>query len=164
MEHLQHIKLKNYLFIFFFFILCIGTLISCKTNKNVYFEKDSVDGYTVYKIDSINNYYLVYLNFKDRNYKIVSKKDASIKCKSIKVGDIYNVFNLKRMIRPEDYIPKNIDTASPLSFVPDCIKLDEQTQMCRERGMDNIYTSDNLKSLCYIKQLFSPYNLPPLNK
>lgn len=147
MEHLHHIKKYIYfLSIYSFLVLQI----SCRTNNAVVnTEVYNKEKYTVYKIDSINNYYLIYLNFKEKNYKIISKKELTIKCKPIKMGDKYDSFNLERIIKPEDYIPKNIQTGSPLEFVPDCIKFDEQTEICRDRGMDNIYKSDNLKGLCF---------------
>lgn len=142
--------------------------IGCVTNQtnqtNQKIEDNSKEKYTVYKIDSINNYYLLYLNFEGKNYKVISKKELAAKCKTIKKGDKYNLFNLDRIIKPEDYIPKNVKTGSPLEFVPDCVKFDEQTEICRERGMDNIYMSDNLKGLCYIDTLPVAKDLPALHK
>ncbi|RST27709.1 hypothetical protein [Chryseobacterium lacus] len=149
MEHLHRIK-KYMLFVSIF--CCLALQVGCMTNRaSNKIEVDDNQKYTVYKIDSVNNYYLVYLSFERKNYKVVSKKEKVTICKKIKVGDKYNLFSLDRIINPEDYIPKNVATGSPLEFVPDCIKFDEQTEICRERGMDNIYKSDNLKGLCYIE-------------
>jgi hypothetical protein len=58
-----------------------------KTNNN--YEKHS---YRVYKIDSIGNYYLLYLNRGERNYKVVSEKTDNISCKKrIKVNRKYEL-------------------------------------------------------------------------
>ncbi|MCC2591109.1 hypothetical protein [Chryseobacterium sp. MFBS3-17] len=147
MEHLHHIKKYiPHLFIFCF----LGLQVSCIANNAIVnTEISNKENYTVYKIDSINNYYLIYLNFKEKNYKVISKKELTTKCEIIKQGDQYSYFNLERIIKPEDYIPKNVKTGSPLEFVPDCIKFDEQTEICRDRGMDNIYSTPNLIGLCY---------------
>ncbi|MFZ4931930.1 hypothetical protein [Chryseobacterium sp. Mn2064] len=149
MEHLHHIKKQ----LFFLSIFCCLTLqIGCMANRaSNKIEVDDKYKYVVYKIDSVNNYYLIYLSSEGKSYKIVSKKEEVTKCKKIKLGDKYNFSSLDRIIKPEDYIPKNVATGSPLEFVPDCIKFDEQTEICRERGMDNIYMTKNLAGLCYIE-------------
>ena len=126
------------------------SVFSCCANKQIK-PVDNTEKYSVYKIDSINNFYLIYINFQNKNYKVVSKKSLSQNCKPIRVGEKYDFFNLQRIIIAENYIPINVATGSPLEFVPDCIKFDEGTEICRERGMDNIYTTDNLIGLCYIK-------------
>lgn len=162
MEHLHHIK-KQMFFLSIF--CCLALQFGCMTNHvSKKIEVDDKPKYTVFKIDSINNYYLVYLSFEKKTYKVVSKKEVITNCKTIKLGDKYNLFNLNRIIIPEDYIPKNVATGSPLEFVPDCIKFDEQTEICRERGMDNIYRSDNLKGLCYIDSLPAVKSLPTLSR
>lgn len=162
MEHLQYLKKQ----MFFLSIFCFLALqLGCVTNhisKKV--EVNNKQKYTVFKIDSINNYYIIYLSFEKKNYKVVSKKEVITNCRAIKLGDEYNLFNLNRIIIPEDYIPKNVATGSPLEFVPDCIKFDEQTEICRERGMDNIYRSDNLKGLCYVNSLPAVKSLPTLRR
>lgn len=118
---------------------------------SLYMKSEDIETKLIYKIDSINDFYLIYVKFQNKNYKVVSKKESMSASEKIKVGNKYKTFNLKGIINPSDYIPKYTETASPLSFVPDCLKFDEKTEICRERGMDNIYTSNNVVGLHYIK-------------
>lgn len=46
--------------------------------------------YKVYKIDSIRNYYLIYVRKKDTLYKIVSEKTALINCNLIRINQEYD--------------------------------------------------------------------------
>jgi hypothetical protein len=118
---------------------------------SLYANLDYLDTKVVYKIDSIDDYYLIYVRFQKKDCKVVSKKNLSYHSPKIKVGNSFNTFELKRVIIPQNYIPKNSKIANYLDFVPDCVKFDEKIEICRERGMDNIYTSNNLIGLCYVK-------------
>lgn len=142
MVHLRHIS-------FFLLIVFVLMLLNCAPKRTSQEMHDS-EKYTVYKIDSINSYYLVYLTYRKNSFKVISKKESSSSCRPIKVGDQFNLFFLDRLIKEEDYIPKDFKTISALSFVPDCIKLDDSTEICRDRGMDNIYLSKSLRGLCYV--------------
>ncbi len=60
----------------------LSLLFCCKsmvyTSQN-HFSK-SADSYKVFKIDSINSYYLIYAEKNDTLYKIVSKKEIESGC------------------------------------------------------------------------------------
>ncbi|MGI9582968.1 hypothetical protein ACR1PO_17360 [Chryseobacterium sp. RRHN12] len=134
----------------FLIIVFVLMLLNCGPKIKISQEMHDSGKYTVYKIDSINSYYLVYLTYRKNSFKVISKKESSSSCRLIKVGDQFNLFFLDRLIKEENYIPKDFKTISTLSFVPDCIKLDDSTEICRDRGMDNIYLSKSLRGLCYV--------------
>ncbi len=139
-------------------ILAIIILTSCKSNepdklKNVKeaYNKESVN-YNIYKIDSINSYYLIYAKNGESLYKIVSKKTNLYNCNKIKLNSNY-MLNLRAMgiIKPmagdEKTKPMNY-----LDFADPCRKFDDSTKICLERYMKDLYFADNVKGLCFLKE------------
>ena len=63
-------------------------LISCAVKKKV--SSNAINVYWVYKIDSVNSYYLIYAKKRNELYKIVSKKGSIKKCEKIMVGKGYD--------------------------------------------------------------------------
>ncbi|MDV7698623.1 hypothetical protein N6B72_16985 [Chryseobacterium soli] len=122
----------------------IITAKSCKPRQNA---QPSNYPYKVEKIDSLNNYYIIYISNSDKTYQVVSKKTKS-NCNMIKVNQRYPLFMFEPLIRENDYIPKDRPT-NYLDFVPNKVKLDDSTVIIREKGMDNIYRTNNLTGLCY---------------
>lgn len=95
MENLHRIKKQMF---FLSISCCLALQIGCMANRaSNKFKVDDKHKYTVYKIDSVNNYYLVYLSSEGKNYKVVSKKEEASKCKKIKLGDKYNLSSLDRI-------------------------------------------------------------------
>lgn len=132
-----------------FLIITLNILISCLTKKKV----DLDHYYKVTKIDSINNFYIIYIKGGDARYKIVSKKESESYCNQIKVRKGYSEFILEKLIMNERYYPTvHPEILNKQDFVPNCIKMDDgKTEVCRDTGMDNIYRTPNLKGLCYKK-------------
>lgn len=124
-------------------------LASCQTYKKKTYKINDMTSFEVYKIDSINSYYLIYAKRTDTLYKIVSNKEKIKNCYSIRKGMKYK-FKIHA-------ISDNAPTIGGLKIKPvnyldvACYQFDKETKICREDGMHDIYYVDNVKGLCYIK-------------
>jgi hypothetical protein len=121
-------------------------LFSCAT-----YDNSSIGStfYNVTKIDSINSYYLIYAKRHDTIFKIVSKKEYTINCNTIRVNSKYN-FDL-HSIRENAPIISGIKI-NPINHMDiNCYQFDEETSICREKGIYDLYFSHNVKGLCIIK-------------
>lgn len=109
-------------------------------------KQDSIK-YKVYKIDSINNYYLIYVKQGRNIFKIVSKKEKIEKCNLIAVDNEYKI-HLHSMLSVNGHsiIPPNaineisgwrVDDSTTINFEGDSIR--------------DLYYADNIKGLCLIK-------------
>ncbi|WP_374172813.1 hypothetical protein [Flavobacterium tructae] len=141
--------------ILIFFTLVFLMLCSCAStlsrNSASIKNTESIDSlFTVNKIDSVNNYYLVYLK-KDKNwYKIVSKKDGAINSKKIKINSSYK-FCLKSIWNQEILIA-GVNVSPSLTPHVTCLGFDKETSICIERdSINDLFVTKNLKGLFYIK-------------
>lgn len=139
-------------------IILIIIITSCNSYKSTKCENvKSIDitnsiNYTVYKIDSLNSYYLIYAKNGESLYKIVSKKLNSYNCSKIKVNSNYplklrSMGVMKPMVGNEKTRPMNY-----LDFANPCRQFDDSTKICIERYMTDLYFADNIKGLCFIKE------------
>lgn len=142
--------MKNVLNVCFYLsIICFLSLCGC---SNYTYSKSKYDSlYKVYKIDSINSYFVVYAEKAGGIYKIVSKKNVD-KCKSKIVPDRYYHFELVSIWNQPTMI--NGVNVSP-SITPNvtCLGFDDSTRICieRENSINDLYEARNLKGLCIIK-------------
>jgi len=121
-------------------------LISCTTNKKIIEKKSE---YMVTKLDSINNYYLIYATKNDSVFEIISKKERTAKCKTIKKGSNYS-FKLKSM-RDNAHTIGGIKI-SPMNYLDiQCFQFDENTKICKEEGIYDLYFAKNINGLCFKK-------------
>ena len=130
--------------------IIIATTIACNSAKK---DCSSCNGedHLITKIDSINNYYIIYTKLNDENYKLVSEKKTSKCKKKVVVGKKYHlvtesIFSIK--IKDKDtirVINNNINIK--------CISLGD-TEICKdyEMGIYDVFTSENLQGLCYINK------------
>lgn len=125
-------------------------LVSCN-----YYPKNSIgnkinnantsDLYKISKIDSINSYYVIYINQQDEIYKIISKKEnTSHKFDIIKKNRYYRF----KLINFPEY--DNNDSLTGFSSIQPCFMLDPNTQVCKEKEVAGLYTTKNLKGLYYV--------------
>lgn len=104
--------------------------------------------YHVYKLDSINNYYLIYAKKQDTIYKVVSKKEKLANCKMININSDYE-FTLHSMRDSAPVI--NGIKMTPVNYMDiNCYQFDENTSICKEKDIYDLYFSDNIKGLCFI--------------
>jgi hypothetical protein len=103
--------------------------------------------YKVYKIDSINNYYLIYAKRKDSLYKIVSKKQVTSNCANISLNQEYtfsltSIWNQKIIIEGRNVSPSVTPHVTCLSF-------DDSTKICLEKdSINDLFHADNVEGLC----------------
>jgi hypothetical protein len=94
--------------------------------------------YKVYKIDSINNYYTIYISKNDSSYKIISKRELTDSCNRIKEGNYYD-FELSSLSIGEIMTP---------GFA-NCLWVDSVTKICMEDSIRDLKSANNVKGLCY---------------
>jgi hypothetical protein len=130
-------------------LLSLIFLASCQTYKKKPFEINDKASFEVYKIDSINSYYLIYAKKADTLYKIVSNKEKVKECYSIRKEMKYK-FKIHAV---SDNAPKIGGLKiKPMNYLDvACYQFDKETKICREEGMYDIYYADNVKGLCFIK-------------
>ena len=103
--------------------------------------------YKVYKIDSINNYYLIYAKKKDSLYKLVSKKQVTGNCANIGLNQEYafsltSIWNQNITIEGRNISPSLTPHVSCLSF-------DDSTKICLEKdSINDLFHADNIRGLC----------------
>jgi hypothetical protein len=118
-----------------------------KPKDSSFIQKDSL--YEVYKIDSINIFYLVYAKRKGINFKIVSKKSASLDCNKIQVASRYE-FKLQSILRQEVKLGDK-SFSSIGNLLVNCFTFEQNTEICREEGISDLHRAENLNGLCLVK-------------
>lgn len=105
--------------------------------------------YEIYKIDSINTFYIVYAKKNGTKFKIVSKKANSARCNKILVGSSYSL-KLKSILKQEIKLgDKTISSSSNLLVT--CFTFEENTKICREEDITDLHYAENLIGLCFVK-------------
>lgn len=126
--------------------LFLFIIITCSPTRNK--ETINNQNHLVTKIDSINNYYVIYTKQNNQNYKFVSEKSSTGCRDKIVVGKKYD-FNMKSIF---EFKIKDKDTVKEITnhVNIDCIILGE-TKICKEYENEifDVYTSKNLEGLCY---------------
>lgn len=136
-------------------ILLLSILfVSCGKSSLMNKENDlKLTSYKVYKIETINDYYLIYASKNDSLFKIVSKKDLSaLNCSKIRLN---NYYNFKLHSRRENAPVINGVKMDPVNYlVINCYKYDKDTEICidAKNGIFDLYYADNVKGLCFIKE------------
>jgi hypothetical protein len=140
----------------FFILLAFFTLVSFISRSGVPQNSGSLTigqkkqdsmRYKVYKIDSVNNYYILYARYSHSVFKIISKKETGGACKGIVVNGSYK-FHLTSILSVNgvSIVPSNqiyelsgwkIDNATTISFEGDSIR--------------DLFYADNIKGLCFTK-------------
>lgn len=118
--------------------------------KRISHDVRNFTSYKVYKIDSINNFYLIYVRRNDSLYKIVSKKEDVENCNRIQNNNTYDFIlharSENRTIDGVKILPQN-------SLLVNCFTYSTSTTICLERdSINDLHYADNLKGLCLIKQ------------
>ncbi|NDV57679.1 hypothetical protein [Bacteroides sp. 519] len=151
--------MKTRIIFFSFIIFIIST--SCVSNKHTEITHiRNIDSthvasklYEVYKIDSINNYYLIYLRKDSQKYKVVSKMEYVPFGKKIKLGTKYD-FSLESLFDVDISI-NGINVNPAHTSLVECIYVDKMTYVCIERNdsIFDLFRAKNLTGL-YIHKAF----------
>jgi hypothetical protein len=140
--------MKAILIFLMFIVISIQSksIVSINNNsKKNSFDKHSTS-YRVYKIDSINNYYLIYAKKRGSRYKIVAKKEEAENCNRIRINSNYK-FDL-HSVRDVPGDPNSGKKSLQVS----CFDYGDSTIICLEGdSIRDLYYSDNIKGLCFIK-------------
>lgn len=134
----------------YFLILISLIIVACCTSKSESksYVKNGIEAYKVYKIDSINTYYLIYAKRNDSLYKIVSKKEMIASGNKICLNDNY-AFKLHSTL--SEFRIGNV-TISPKSSNVNCFAFDKETNICLEGdSIRDLYQADNIKGLYFIR-------------
>ena len=130
-------------------LLVVILVIACSSVKSDNYETDN-PGYLITKIDSINNYYIIYATLNGVNHKIVSEKDSSL-CKNKIVLDNKYPLNTESIFTVKI---KDRDTIRTINnnINIDCITL-HNVAICKEYdlGIYDVLKSSNLRGLCIIR-------------
>lgn len=142
--------MRNFLIIFSFFYLT-----SCSLSKEL--SKNEMS-YKVSKIESLNNWNIIYLSRDTIRYKLVSLNVKNKDCHRIKEGKTYN---FKLQSRKENVPVINgieLKVANYLDvegYVYDkngvtCYLYDQETEICTDpkNNIHDLFYSRNLKGLC----------------
>jgi hypothetical protein len=106
--------------------------------------------YLVYKIDSVNSFYLIYAKWGDSFYKIISKKEERFDLPKIQVDSTYN-FRLHS--RSANAHIGNMNIPRENSLLVNCFYFDDSTKICLEPPlMTDLYFADNLHGLHFVGQ------------
>jgi hypothetical protein len=119
---------------------CVSSLQKSTVRKRLGF-------YTVYKIDSINTYYIIYAKKDSFLYKIVSKRIQPGHAERILVNGKYQ-FNLHS-------ITKEIKIGEKVYKLPlnvSCFSYSDSTKICLERdSINELSHAENIKGLYFMK-------------
>lgn len=121
-------------------------LLSCKFKDNLIINKNQL--YTVYKIDSINSYYLLYLRKKNKKFKVISSKTTNKKCRKTAIGDKIDVA-LESILDRKIKLGEGTITSSNNALV-NCFYFEGNTKICKEEeeGIYDLFVTKNLNGLC----------------
>jgi hypothetical protein len=135
-----------------YFNLIILILISCSAPKSVNIQNPNLNihnlqefafgTYTVTRIDSINNIYLIYAKKDSLLFKIASVKESVENCSYIKINGKYG-------LRLHSLFAKQI---AGHEIMPSCLVTSVDyngTTLSKEIGcVDDLFFADNVKGLC----------------
>lgn len=133
------------------FFLIIVLVSSCKNSKIA--NQTNPFSYLVKKIDSKNNWNIIYASKQDSIFKIIVRKEAGIinDCEKIVVGGYY-LFKLHS--RKKDVPEINGIKIEPINNLDiQCYSYDNETSICIEpqKGIFDLHHAENIKGLCLIK-------------
>lgn len=128
--------------------IVIFLLFSCFTKKpepiyqNIEINKvDNNKDFLIVKIDSIDNVIVLYAKRNDSVFKIASLKQFDKNCNKVTIGKSYNL-KIKSFF-PENY-PQKLDIKG-FKVSKTIIKLEKKGVVW------DLFSSENIKGLCYIK-------------
>ncbi len=128
-------------------IILVAYALSTTAGSRHYITQTEIS-YRVYKIDSINSFYLIYAKGRDSLFKIVSKKESDIIGNKIEVDKAYS-FKLHSSLT--DFRIGNV-LISPRNLEVNCFSYYDETQICYEGdSIRDLFHADNLRGLYFIK-------------
>lgn len=139
------------------FFICLIS-VNCTSYKNIQSNANNshvdIDSslYRVYKIDSNNTYYLIYVKRKDSLFKIVSQKNENIKNSTlIKIGGQYDL--KLNSIWTKGILIGGVNVSPSVTPNVTCLSFDDSTRICIERdSINDLHKAENLRGLYFISE------------
>ncbi|PUZ29390.1 hypothetical protein DCC81_08060 [Chitinophaga parva] len=115
------------------------------------YRREERKGYTVYKVDSINSYYLIYARKADSIYKIVSKRGGNHGDNLVRIA-VDSTYNF---ILHSSLLNRKIGNAVLLlqnTLLVNCFSYDNETRICLEGdSIRDLYNAEDIKGIYFIK-------------
>lgn len=132
--------------------------IAANNNNTLLYKRTAIQKpdsiFSIYKIDSINSYYLIYAKMNDTLYKIVSRKIENSYCDKIELNKDY-FLSLNSIWRKEMLID-GINVSPSVTPHVNCLHFNDSTAICLERdSINDLYEAKNLLGLCIKNNLNS---------
>jgi hypothetical protein len=125
-------------------IIFVITITFCAPLRST---QDQAHHYTVSRLDSIGNFYLIYAMRNDSIFQIASGKTRSTNCDPLEVNGKY-VFKLKSRIFIGEVNGTKITRAT--NDLVKCIGLDRVTTVCFDDNcVQDLFYTENIAGLCY---------------
>ncbi len=124
-------------------ILCSIYGCNCSKNANTSNKYQMSDGtynqYEIYKIDSLENLYVIYLKKTNSIFKVVSDKPNYKLCNRIKVGQLYD-------LKIKSVIPSNLPQKNHIAGF---VYSGTLVKLKGENTVWDLFVSENFSGLCY---------------
>lgn len=131
-------------------IILLSVILSVSCKPRIIKGMEEFKTYKIYKIDSINTFYVVYAERDNQKYKIISKKQYKMNgFKKIRIGEVYSFKLDIQDYKNNDSNPLTNPNSAP--YIMRCYMFDKNTKICQEQGINGLYTTKNLKGLYYEK-------------
>lgn len=147
--------MKAYMKFSFVGLIACGRIQSISSDEKIAHwqlaDSTKLNLYKVYKIDSINSFYLIYARKGDSIYKIVSKKKQHQVCNTTIITNGKYEFKL----HSQSYNPKTgkLDELPENVLLVSCFYYDDLTKICLERdSINDLHYADNVEGLCFLRQ------------
>lgn len=133
-------------------IFICALLSACDSLKKSSIPDGTQISYRVYKIDSINTYYVIYATHANAKFKIISKKDYKKCSNKIQVDGQY-AFHLHSLWTTPEYINGQDVSLQNTPHIT-CMTFDDSTKICIDRDslIYDLFTCDNINGLCFLKK------------
>lgn len=140
---------RTIIFLSVVLLSCLHAKTISSLNNGVQDERTNKLLYNVYKIDSINNYYLIYAIKSDTLYKIVSKKEPSLSGGTLIMVKGNYSFQLSS-IWTQPIIIGGVNVSPSVTPNVTCLSFDDSTRICLERdSINDLYRASNLRGLYF---------------
>ena len=131
-------------------LFLITVALSCNGKRKILHQDTTLDKfqehkYLVDRVDSINNFYILYISDEYFKYQVISNKSNNINYERVHEGKYYHFKLSANLLEPKTVAAVN-------SYdLKNCNDVDSVTRICRERYMSGLFYASNLKGLVLLK-------------
>jgi len=111
------------------------------------FSRTIAQSYTINRIDSIENFYVIYATRNDSTFQIASKKAKVLNCDQLKINAKYSLKLKSRVFTGK---ANGAKITSATNDLVKCIGLDRVTVVCFDDNcVQDLFYTENIEGLCY---------------